>query len=130
MTEAAAAAPAAGKPLGTPRGPVKVVLLALITFGIYYIVYEYKTFDELERYRGQGISGGIALVLMFVGGGIALPFLQGSYVGKLYAEDGQTAPVSGKTGFWLLLPLIGIFVYMSKVQGALNRFWEGKGAKS
>jgi hypothetical protein len=28
----------------------------------------------------------------------------------------------------MLLPLVGIFVWFVKVQGALNRYWESKGA--
>jgi hypothetical protein len=36
--------------------------------------------------------------------------------------------VSGVTGFWMLLPLIGFIIWVVKVQGALNRFWESKGA--
>ncbi len=34
----------------------------------------------------------------------------------------------GTTGLWLLLPIVGAFVWFFKVQGALNRYWEGKGA--
>jgi hypothetical protein len=47
----------------------------------------------------------------------------------MYKEDGQENPVSGWTGLWNLLPYVGVFVYLAKVQGALNRFWESKGAE-
>jgi hypothetical protein len=30
----------------------------------------------------------------------------------------------------MLLPLIGFIIWVVKVQGALNRFWESKGATS
>ena len=39
-----------------------------------------------------------------------------------------SAPVRGITGLWVLLPIIGQFVWFIKVQGALNRYWESKGA--
>jgi len=56
-------------------------------------------------------------------------FLLPSYVGKMYEEDGQSnPPVSGVSGFWIFLPYVGSFVWIAKVQGALNRFWQGKGA--
>jgi hypothetical protein len=42
--------------------------------------------------------------------------------------DGQSSPVRGITGLWILLPLAGPFVWFIKVQGALNRYWESKGA--
>jgi hypothetical protein len=36
----------------------------------------------------------------------------------------------GGTGFWMLLPIMGIFVWFIKVQGALNRYWESKSAST
>lgn len=39
MTETAAAAPAStGKPIGTPRGIGKAIVLSIVTLGIYFIV--------------------------------------------------------------------------------------------
>jgi len=55
-------------------------------------------------------------------------FVAPSEVGKLYSREGQHQPVSGVTGFWMFLPLIGFIIWVVKVQGALNRFWESKGA--
>ena len=42
--------------------------------------------------------------------------------------DGERSPVSGIYGFWFLLPLISHLIWFIQVQGALNRYWEGKGA--
>jgi hypothetical protein len=42
--------------------------------------------------------------------------------------DQGTSPVRGVTGLWMLLPIVGIFVWFIKVQRALNRYWESKGA--
>jgi hypothetical protein len=44
----------------------------------------------------------------------------------MYQRDGRPAPFSGWTGLWLLLPIIGAFVWFIKIQGALNRYWESK----
>jgi hypothetical protein len=38
-------------------------------------------------------------------------------------ETGEK-PVSGVTGFWNLIPLVGFIIWVVKVQGALNRRWE------
>jgi hypothetical protein len=43
--------------------------------------------------------------------------------------DGGTSPVRGTTGLWFLLPLLGPLIWFVKVQGALNRYWESKGAQ-
>jgi type IV secretory pathway VirB2 component (pilin) len=130
MSEAAApAAPAAAAPLGKVRGPWFVALIGLITFGIYWIYWYYKTGDELKRYSGEGLGGVLWLVIAIVVG-IVMIFVAPSEVGNLYGRDGREKPVTGKTGFWMLLPLVGYFVWTIKVQGALNRFWESKGASA
>jgi hypothetical protein len=114
-------------PLGNQRGVLFGILISIITIGIYGYYWSYVTFEELKQHRnGQGIGGVLALILMFVGGSIAIPFFAGSEVGQLYAEDGQEKPVTGKTGFWILLPIIGAIVWFVKIQGSLNRYWQSK----
>jgi Domain of unknown function (DUF4234) len=127
MSEAAATPAAPAAALGQQRGPWFVALIGIITFGIYIIYWYYKTGEELKRYSGEGLGGIIWLVIGLVVG-IVMWFVAPSEVGNLYARDGQEKPVSGKTGFWLLLPLVGWFVWVIKVQGALNRFWASKAA--
>jgi hypothetical protein len=127
MSEAAAAAPpAAAAPVGQHRGPWFVALIGLVTLGIYLIYWAYKTGDEIKRYSGEGL-GGVLWLVIWVVIGIVMWFVAPSEVGKLYSREGQTAPVSGKTGFWFFLPLVGYFIWIIKVQGALNRFWASKG---
>ncbi len=127
MSEAAAApAPAAAgaKPLGSYRGTGKVILFTIITLGIYGMVWAWKTYNELKRYRGQGVGGFAGFLLWFI---YVTPFLLPSYVGKLYTEDGQRSPISGWSGFWILFPYAGLFIWLVKIQGALNDFWTEKG---
>jgi len=58
-----APAPAGARPLGKPRGWVVVVLLSIVTLGIYGLVYQYKTFQEMKDYSGEGIGGVVGLIL-------------------------------------------------------------------
>jgi len=113
--------------VGKIRSPLGVILLSIITLGIYSLVYQFKTFDEMKKYSGEGIGGGLALVLAIICG-IVNVFLMPAEVGNLYQRDGKEAPVSAVTAFWVLIPLLGIFIYYFKVQGALNDFWTSKGA--
>ena len=127
MSEAAAAPPpAAAAPVGQHRGPWFVALIGLVTLGIYWIYWYYKTGEEVKRYSGEGLGGVLWLVIGIVVG-IVMWFVAPSEVGKLYSREGEQQPVSGKTGFWMFLPLVGYFVWTIKVQGALNRFWASKG---
>jgi hypothetical protein len=119
--------PSGGRPLGKPRGWVVVVLLSIVTLGIYGLVWQYKTFQEMQDYSGEGIGGVVGLILaIFLG--VVNWFLMPAEVGNLYAAEGQEKPVSGITGLWNLLPIVGTFIWLAKTQNALSAFWEGHGA--
>ena len=115
------------RPLGHPRGILFGIVLFIVTFSLYGYYWTYKTHEEIKRNTGEGVGGVVGVVILFFIG-ILTPFVVPSEVGKMYRRDGKEAPVSGWTGLWILLPLAGIFVWFVKVQGALNRYWESKGA--
>jgi hypothetical protein len=117
----------ASRPLGKIRNSVTVILLTIVTIGIYGLVWQYKTFQEMKDYSGQGIGGGIGLLLAIVFS-IANVFIMPNEVGNLYAAEGQPKPVSAVTGFWVFIPLAGYIIWVVKTQGALNRFWAAHGA--
>ena len=101
------------------------ILIFIITLGIYSLYWVFKTQEEIKNHSGQGVGGVLGLVIYIVVG-IVTWFLIPSEVGKMYRQDGRVAPFSGWTGLWLLLPIIGAFVWFIKIQGALNRYWESK----
>jgi hypothetical protein len=47
---------------------------------------------------------------------------------QMYQEEDLPSPVSTMDGLWFLLPIIGNFIWYSKVQRALNDFWVARGA--
>lgn len=118
------------KPIGKIRNPLVVLVLFIVTFGIYSIFYYYFTFEELKNHRGQGWSGVMFLVIFFIPvlnlALIAIPWLLPAYVGRMYAEDNQEKPITGLAGFWVFLPIIGGIIWLFRVQGCLNRFWQGR----
>jgi Domain of unknown function (DUF4234) len=120
----AASAPAQG-PIGRPRGVAFVVLLSIFTFGIYHLYWVYKTFDEMQRHTRQGIGGVLALVIAILLH-IVLWFVMPSEVGRMYRDDGRIGPMTGWTGLWMFLPIVGWFVWTIKIQRALNSYWESK----
>jgi hypothetical protein len=127
MSEATAAAtPSAGR-VGETRSIGLSILWTILTLGIYAFFWVFKTSEEMKQYSGEGVGGWLGLVLYIVIPPVTW-FLIPSEVGKLYSRDGQQPPVTGITGLWLLLPLVGTIVWFVKVQGALNRFWISKGA--
>jgi uncharacterized protein DUF4234 len=127
MSGTAGVAAAGMGTLGKPRGILFVIVITIVTLGIYHLYWTYKVFEEMKRHTGEGIGGVLGLVIAIVIG-IVNAFVLPSEVGRMYTRDGQAAPVTGWTGLWILLPIVGWFVWIVKVQGALNRYWESKGA--
>jgi hypothetical protein len=117
--------------VGKIRGTGICILLAVVTLGIYTLVWFYKTHDEMKRHSGQGLGGLIALLLAFFFG-IVMPYITSNEVGNLYARRGQRQPVSALTGLWYfpgIFILIGPLVWFIKTNGALNAHWRSLGAR-
>ena len=115
-------------PVGNTRSIGLSILWAVLTLGIYTFVWTYKTQEEVKRYSGNGVGGVLGLVIYFVISPVTF-FVVPSEVRYMYEDlDGQRSPVRGITGLWFILLLIGSIVWFVKVQGALNRYWQSKGA--
>jgi hypothetical protein len=113
-------------PVGQIRGTGMSILLAIVTLGIYELVWVYKTSDERKRFSGDGLGGGLSLLLFFFVAPVMV-FLMAAEIGNLQEKYGQPKTVSGVTGLWILLPLAGGIVWFVKVNGAINDFWKSQG---
>ncbi|HTW06622.1 MAG TPA: DUF4234 domain-containing protein, partial [Acidimicrobiales bacterium] len=108
--------------LGKPRPVGKLILLFIVTFGLYSYFWAYAVHEELKGYTGRGMGGLVALLLwLFVSPVVAftLPY----EVEQAYALGGAASSVRALTGLWIFLPLVGGIVWFVKVQRALNRYW-------
>lgn len=119
---------------GKPRGVGFVIVLTIFTLGIYMLYWIFVSFAEIRRWRGQGVGGFVGLLLSLIPVSV---FLLPSYVGRMYKEDfiakgedpvqaARNVPITGWSGFLTLIPFIGSFVWLAKIQGRLNNFWEGQ----
>lgn len=118
-------------PVGKVRSTGTCILLTIVTLGIYPLFWYYSVHDEMKRHSGQGLGGGLALVLAFFIG-IVMPYVSSSEVGNLYRWKGMTAPVSGATGLWYFpgsLIIVGPIVWFIKTNGALNAYWRSLDAR-
>ena len=131
MSEIESSTPAstsARGPVGETRSIGLSILWFILTIGIYGIYWVYKTQEEVRRYSGNGIGGVLGLVIYILISPVTF-FIVPSEVRYMYEDlDGETSPVRGITGLWCLIPLVGGIIWWVKVQGALNRYWESKGA--
>jgi Domain of unknown function (DUF4234) len=117
-------------PLGKPRGIGFGILLYIVTIGLYGWYWAFKTQEEMKRRTGEGIGGVIGLVIWIVINPVSA-FVIPSEVGQMYRRDGKPQPLTGWTGLWLFpfgVFIIPAIVWFVKVQGALNRYWEGAGS--
>jgi len=114
-------------PVGRPQNTGMAILLTIVTCGIWQYVWTYRTHDDLQRYRGEGIGATVGLILsIFVG--IAIFFTVPMEIEKMYQEEGLASPVRTTDGLWCLLPLAGPIIWFCKVQDALAAFWIARGA--
>jgi hypothetical protein len=115
-------------PVGNRRSVGLSILWAVLTLGIYTFIWTYKTQEEVKRYSRNGVGGVIGLVIYILISPVTF-FIVPSEVRYMYEDlDGERSPVRGIYGLWFILPLIGHIVWFVQVQGALNRYWQSKGA--
>jgi hypothetical protein len=117
-------------PLGSPRGIGFGILLFIVTIGFYSWYWVFKTQEEVKQHSGEGVGGVVGLVIWILLS-VVSAFVIPSEVGKMYKKDGQEPPVTGWTGLWLFpgaILIVPAIVWFVKIQGALNRYWTGKGA--
>jgi hypothetical protein len=127
------------QPYGGPPGQIRktgiCILLFIVTLSFYSWYWWYKTHEEMKQHTGEGLGGGIALLLAVLGllvpTNIVLAFLTGSEAGKMYERRGQHPPVSAVTGLWYFpgaFIIVGPIIWFVKINGALNDYWRSVGA--
>jgi hypothetical protein len=108
------------------RKPLTVVLLSIVTLGIYHLWWYYRNFEDMKQNTGEGIGGGVGLLLAIFCGIIAV-FILPAEVGNLAEREGKPKTISALTAFWNLIPIAGFIIYIYKVQNRLNDYWSAKG---
>jgi hypothetical protein len=117
--------PATKGPIGQTRDAGREALLSLVTCGLYAYYWIYVTGEELKEHNREGLGGVALLLLSFV---VVGPFLLASEIEKTYQSEGRESPVNVIQALWLLIPLAGVYIYVNKMQTALNDYWMSKGA--
>jgi len=115
-----------GRPLGKRRSAGLVILLSIVTCGIWIFVWAYQNGDELNRWSGKGLGGGLHLVITIFVSPVTM-FLMAGEVEQLYRDDGQEPPITTLWGLWFLLPLIGNIIWYVRIQDAINTYWTAHG---
>ena len=104
-----------------------VILLTIVTLGIWPFLWTYRTNEDLKAYNGDGLGGLLGVILYFFVSPV-LMFTIPNEIRNAYERDGRESPVTALWGLWVLLPLIGHIIWYVRVQRSLNDFWVSKGA--
>jgi hypothetical protein len=113
-------------PLGKRRSPGLVVLLALVTCGIWSLVWSFQTGDEVKQHTREGLGGVVYLIITLLFAPITM-FLLAGEVENMYRREGKEPPITTIWGLWFLLPIIGNLIWYLRIQRALNDYWTDHG---
>lgn len=116
----------ATRPLGKRRSPGLVILLTIVTCGVWAVVWAYQNGDELQRFSGKGLGGVVHLIVTILLSPVTM-FTLANEVEVLYRDDGQEPPITTLWGLWFLLPIIGNLVWYLRIQEAINDYWTAHG---
>ena len=115
-------------PVGRTHNAGTVILLSIVTLGIYTYIWTYRQFEDFKKYSGEGIGGTVGVILGIFINPVVWFLIPAELQGNLYEREGEECPVSALWGLWFLLPIIGNFVWYLKMQEVINDFWIRRGA--
>jgi Domain of unknown function (DUF4234) len=118
------------------RNPFGVFVLAIVTLGIYYLVWYYKVNRELRDAAGIDVSPIVALLAITVGWLIIVPPFVSWYrtferIQQAQRQAGLTSEANPILGF--ILYLIALFVLPVELlyaQDELNKLWRARAAST
>lgn len=113
--------------IGVIRNPLTVVLLSIVTLGIYGLWWTYVMFRDTRAFGRHGF-GGLAGLLLAIFLPFLPPFLIPWQVGTCRSESGLDRRTHAVQGLWWLLPIVGWIVWVYAVQRAANELWASQGA--
>jgi hypothetical protein len=114
-------------PIGKPRSILVVLLLTIVTLGIWTVVWSYQNGAELKQHARTGL-GGVAYLLITLFLSPVTMFLMASEVEQMYRREGKQPPITAIWGLWFLVPLVGNLVWYVRIQRSINDYWTSHAA--
>ena len=82
---------------GAFYSPGLVILLMIVTLGIWGVFWTYRTNEDLKKYNGDGLGGVLGIVIYLLLS-IVLMFTIPNEIKNMYERDGRQSPVVGGVG--------------------------------
>ncbi|MCL2159037.1 MAG: DUF4234 domain-containing protein [Oscillospiraceae bacterium] len=119
--------------IGKTRDPVMVIVLSLVTCGIYYFYWLYTTMNDLNQMAGREIlsPGKFLLLSIFCAPAVYYVFYT---VDRSLAEVSRYEGTAYKENFimWLILAMVcgvGLMVGMHNITEGFNNIWASRAAR-
>jgi Domain of unknown function (DUF4234) len=114
------------------RSPILVFIWALVTLGIYYVVWYYKVNRELRDACGIDVSPGVSTLAIFPGGLVIIPpFISWYRTFERIADAQERAGLEQRAN-----PVLGFVLYVIAffllpielvyAQDELNKIWRAR----
>ena len=112
---------------GTTRSPASVILLGIITCGIYFLYWIYKSSEEMKNYLNTTNSPATELLLCI----FCFPYQYYWFYkqGKNLLEASKKAGLPGEDNsvLYLILAILGLSIVNSAImQSNANKIWEAQ----
>jgi hypothetical protein len=114
-------------PIGKPRSIFMVLVLTIVTLGIWTLVWSFQNGSEIKRHANTGIGGLGYLFITLLVAPVTM-FLMASEVEQLYRRQGMEPPITTIWGLWFLLPVLGNLIWYVRIQQAINDYWVTSGS--
>ena len=112
---------------GTVRSIPMLVILSIVTCGIYYFYWIYKTTDEIKNFMERDdINTTLELILSIVTCGIYTYYWYYKYGKIVYLEMTKKAGLDSTEDSTILLVILNLFMYVISaaiLQDKLNSIW-------
>ncbi|MEI0562955.1 DUF4234 domain-containing protein [Brachyspira pulli] len=112
---------------GTVRSIPMLVVLSIVTCGIYYFYWIYKTTDEIKNFMERDdINTTLELILSIVTCGIYTYYWYYKYGKIVYLEMTKKAGLDSTEDSTILLVILNLFMYVVSsaiLQDKLNAIW-------
>lgn len=109
--------------MGKKRNPVLVLVFSIITFGIYFLVWFYKSNEELKTVSGEDFNSILWTLLFFIPlAGLVSVWKFGQHIEAAETKK-KLQPRPALTTFLLMaIPLVQI-VGLPMTQAEINKIW-------
>lgn len=114
-------------PIGRRRSIGLVILVTIVTLGIWTLVWSFQTGNDLKNHNRDGLGGPVYLLITLFVSPVTM-FLMANEVERMYRAQHREPPITTIWGLWFLLPLIGNLIWYVRIQRSINDYWTSLGA--